>query len=94
MTSSAIHIFNRHVWTCLTLFSSAILNHAIVIHFFMGLCADKASERLFSTGLETSVSYTTVSKTYCLRIKLSVMFYSVLRSPELNSVNIKYPCFL
>jgi hypothetical protein len=94
MTSPTICIFSRHVWACLPLFDSAILNCAIVVYLFIEFCIDKASERLFSTNLKTSVFYTTALRAYCLRIKLLVVFCPVSRSSELNFINIKCPCLL
>jgi hypothetical protein len=94
MTSTAIHTFSRHVWACLTLFGFTILNCAIVVHPFIKPCTDKALRRLFSTGFKASVFYTAVSETYCLRIKLLIVFCSVLRFSESNSVHIKHSCFL
>jgi hypothetical protein len=94
MASPAIRAFSRHVWACLALFGSAILNCAIVVYPFIRPRADKALGRLFSAGFETSVFYTIVLEAYCLRTKLLVVFCPVLRSPEPNSVHTKRPCFL
>jgi hypothetical protein len=94
MTSTAIYIFNRHMWACLTLFDSAILNCTIVVYPFIRPYTDKALRRLFSADFKVSVFYTAVSETYCLRTKLSVVFCPVSRFFELNFIYIKCSYFL
>jgi hypothetical protein len=94
MTFTAICVFSRHVWACLALFSSAILNYTIVVYLFIRLYTDKVLRGLFSADFKASVFYTAVLETYCLRIKLSVVFYSVLRFSKLNSIYMKCLYFL
>jgi hypothetical protein len=90
MISTAIYIFNRHVWAGLALFYSAFFNYIIIVYLLIRPCANKALERLFSADLETFILYTTVLRTYCLETQLSVVFSLILRFSELNSINIKY----
>jgi hypothetical protein len=94
MISAAIHISSRHVWTDLILFYSAFLNCIIIVHLLVRLYINKALGRLFSADLETSVLYITALEIYYLKIQLLVVFSPVLKSSELNSINLKYSCLL